>query len=205
MKHIFVVVLTILSLVGCTSKNNNQLVKTSDKFCIPDSLMKQIQLDTVSFQSVVSEHKLIGKISYDQDKVAKIYPMVSGNATEVRVALGDYVKKGQVLAILKSSEVAGVTNDLVSASSNLAVAEKNLAATADMYKSGIASEKEYIAAQKETEKARSELNRVKIVHAIYGSGAQSEYVVKSPISGYVVEKNINPNMQIRPDNNTNQR
>jgi membrane fusion protein, heavy metal efflux system len=90
----------------------------------------------------------------------------------------------------------------VSAQSDLAVAEKNLEATRDMYKGGIASEKDYLTAQKETDKARSVLNKTKTILSIYG-GNQSDYVVKSPISGFIVEKFVNPNMQIRPDNATN--
>jgi len=71
-----------------------------------------------------------------------------------------------------------------------------------MFKSGLISGKEYTASVKETEKARSELNKANTVLSIYG-GAHSNYIVKSPISGYIVEKFVNPNMQIRPDNSTN--
>jgi cobalt-zinc-cadmium efflux system membrane fusion protein len=119
----------------------------------------------------------------------------------VKVALGDQVEKGQVLAIVKSGEIAGAENDIVNAEANLAIAEKNMESAEDLYKSGINSEKDYMAAVKETAKARSELNRVKTVLSIFG-GAKSDYIIKSPISGYIVEKNINPDMQIRTDNAT---
>jgi cobalt-zinc-cadmium efflux system membrane fusion protein len=121
----------------------------------------------------------------------------------VKVTVGAHVEKGQVLAVIKSSELAGAENDMVTARSNLAVAEKNFAASADMYKSGILSEKEYLSAQKEVDKARSELQRITTVLSIYGNDSQSDYQLKSPISGFVVEKFINANMQIRPDNSTN--
>ncbi len=202
MKKYFVIVLALFILISCSLKNTNQSVKTDSKFCIPDSLMNQITIDTVSFKPVVQEFNLIGKVSYDQDKVVKLYPMVSGNVLDVKVALGDYVEKGQVLAIIRSAEIAGAENDIVTAEANLAVSEKNLAATEDMYKSGIASEKDYTSALKDSEKARSELNRAKTVLSIFG-GKQSDYIVSSPIAGFVVEKFINPNMQIRTDNSAN--
>lgn len=201
MKKIVAILIAFLTITACSHKQE-QKASTSDKFCIPDSLMKKITYDSVSFQRVTSELKLIGKITYDQDKVVKLYPMVSGNVLDVKVALGDFVEKGQTLAIVKSGEIAGAENDIVTAKSNLAVAEKNLAATEDMYKSGIASEREYSAAKNEVEKAKSELNKASTILSIYG-GKQSDYVVKSPISGYIVEKFVNPNMQIRPDNTTN--
>ena len=202
MKKLFIILSAFSILIGCHSKDDKETNKVSAKFCIPDSLLKQVTIDTVSFKSVIQEFNLIGKVTYDQDKVVKLFPMVSGNVIDVKVALGDYVEKGQVLALVKSAEIAGAENDIVSAEANLAVSEKNLAATQDMYKSGISSEKEYLAAVKETEKAKSEYNRVKTVLSIYG-GSKSNYIIKSPISGYIVEKFINPNMQIRPDNSTN--
>jgi cobalt-zinc-cadmium efflux system membrane fusion protein len=98
--------------------------------------------------------------------------------------------------------MAGAENDVVSARSNLAVAEKNFAAAEDMFKSGIISDKEYTSFQKELDKAKSESNRANTVLSIYGDG-NKDYVVTSPISGYIVEKFVNTNMQIRADNSTN--
>ncbi len=201
MKKIVAIIVTLVAIAGCSHKQE-QAASNSGKFCIPDSLMNKITYDSVAYQRVTSEFKLIGKITYDQDKVVKLYPMVSGNVLDVKVSLGDFVEKGQTLAVVRSGEIAGAENDIVTARSNLAVAEKNLAATEDMYNSGIASQREYSAAQNEVEKAKSELNKANTILSIYG-GKQSDYIVKSPISGYIVEKFVNPNMQIRPDNTTN--
>lgn len=202
MKNILITILTFSLIVGCTSRSSTEQPKTSSRFCISDDLMSQITMDTVSYRPVVQEFNLIGKVTYDQDKVAKLYPMASGNVMEVRVSLGDYVKKGEVLAVVRSTEIASVENDIVSARANLAVSEKNLAASEDMFKSGMISGKEYTAAVKENEKARSELKKGKTVLSIYG-GSNSNFIVKSPIAGYIVEKFVNPNMQIRPDNSSN--
>jgi len=201
MKKIFAIIIIVPAIVACNPKKDPP-AQTTAKFCIPDSIMSKISFDTVSYQPVVNDFSLIGKVSYDQDKVVKLYPMVSGNVLDVKVALGDYVEKGQVLAIVRSTEITGAENDIVTARSNLAVSEKNLEATEEMYKGGISSERDYLAAQKETEKARSELDKAQTILSIYG-GNKSDYIVKSPISGYIVEKFINPNMQIRPDNTTN--
>jgi cobalt-zinc-cadmium efflux system membrane fusion protein len=175
----------------------------TEKFCISDSLMKMIKIDTVNYSKVIGELKLIGKITFDEDKVVKIYPLVSGYVTEVKVALGDNVAKGQVMAIIKSSESAGIENDLVTAQANLAISQKNLVAAEDKYKGGIASETEYIMAQKDELKAESELKRVQNIINIYGGNSSSDYVIKAPIPGYVVEKLVNANQQIRPDNSNN--
>jgi len=202
MKRIIFIIISILFLTNCSTKKNQDATNQPAKFCIPDSLMSQLSFDTVSLKPVYSEIHIVGKITFDQEKVVHIFPLVSGNVTEVKVSLGSYVEKGQVLAVIKSSEMAGANNDLVTAKSNVAIAQKNLAAATDMYKSGIMSEREFTSAQKDLDKAQSELNRASTVVSIYGNGA-NDYVVKSPINGYIVEKFVNENMQIRQDNNTN--
>ena len=204
MKFIRKMPLFIIGVILVSScKNNIENIGKPEKFCIPDSLMKSIKYDTVKVSKIENEINLIGKVTFNDEKVVKIYPLVSGIALDVKVQLGDHVEKGQVLAIIKSSEVANAENDLNSAQSNLEIAKKNLSSTEAMYKGGMASEKEYVTSQKELLKAESELKRVNNVLSVYGSTANSECIVKAPISGYIVEKFINPGVQIRTDNSAN--
>ena len=196
------ILLIVIHLTACTNKVNKGITETQH-FCIPDSLLHSIKVDTIYERPVLNEFRLTGKVTYDQDAVVKIYPLVSGNVLEVKASLGDYVSKDQVLAVIKSGEMAGFENDLVSARSNLVVAEKNFSAAEDMFKSGITSEKEFTATQKELDKARSELKKAETILSIYGNDKQTNFIVKAPISGYVVEKFITPNMQIRADNSNN--
>lgn len=202
MKNKLLIILGLFIFTQCSSNKSSESKTIVAKFCIPDSLMSQIKFDTVSVKPVYNELGLIGKITFDQEKVVRIYPLVSGNVVDVKVTLGSFVKKGEVLAIIRSSEMAGAKNDVVTASSNLAIAEKNYAAATDMYKSGIVSDKDYTTFQKELDKAKSELSRANTVISIYGNSA-TDYIITSPISGYIVEKFVNANMQIRSDNSTN--
>ena len=129
MKNNSIIFFIIFLITACQSSEEKGRVDRVTEYCIPDSLVKQVTTEAVALQPVSEEQKLIGKVSYDQDKVVKIYPLVSGNVTEVKVALGDHVEKGQILAVVKSLEVTGSENDLVTAQANLAIAEKNLSAT----------------------------------------------------------------------------
>ena len=52
-------------------------------------------------------------VDFNQDKQVNIFPLVSGNIREIKVQLGDFVKAGQVLATVRSSEMAGYTNNLI--------------------------------------------------------------------------------------------
>ncbi|HVN57035.1 MAG TPA: efflux RND transporter periplasmic adaptor subunit [Bacteroidales bacterium] len=203
MKNSLFILIIVLLITGCGRTRSRVSGTAETRFCIPDSLMSQVWFDTVRVKPVFNELKLLGKITFDQDKVVRIYPLVSGVVTEVRVSLGTYVQKGQVLAVIRSSEMASAENDLNTAKANLQTSEKSFAADSDLYHSGILSEKEFTASRNELEKAKSEFRRASTILSIYGSGTQSDYIVKAPVSGFIVEKFVNASMQIRPDNSSN--
>lgn len=70
-----------------------------------------------------------------------------------------------------------------------------------MYNSGIASEKELLEARQEVIIAQTEEKRIKEIFSIYNLSDNALYKLKAPISGFIVNRNISPNMQIRSDQN----
>ncbi|MBC7486898.1 MAG: efflux RND transporter periplasmic adaptor subunit [Cytophagaceae bacterium] len=184
---------------SCSKKEvSDENVKST--FVISDTMMKEIRLDTVKRETVNSQLLLTGKVYPDENKIINVYPLVGGSVKEVYVELGDYVTKGEVLAVIQSGEIADYERQLIDAQSDLLVAQKQQAVTQDLYDGKLTSEKDLISAKKEAEKAQANLNRMNEIFKIYSIGKQSSYVVKAPISGFVVDKNINREMQIRSDN-----
>ncbi|GAT63556.1 membrane fusion protein, cobalt-zinc-cadmium efflux system [Paludibacter jiangxiensis] len=198
-----IVSVLLLSAFFTSCQSNSNSTTQQSKYVLPDSLVKTLQFDVVNTAPLTNTVTLTGKVGFNEDKVAKIYPMVSGTIQHVKVMLGDYVSAGQVLGVIKSSEMAGFSNEFVNAQTNLSVAKKNLDATRDMYNSGLASQKDLLAAQAVYEQALSELSRVKRVLHINGGNTNGDYIVRSPVSGFVVEKFVTDNMSIRADNATN--
>ena len=45
-------------------------------------------------------------MDFDPDKSAQVYPIFGGTITNVSCGIGDPVKKGQVLVVIKSANVA---------------------------------------------------------------------------------------------------
>ena len=197
------IIIAVAFLNQSCKKANATSESENSKYVLADSLVRTLKLDSVQNCQMTNTITLTGKVSFNDDHVVKIYPMVSGVIREIKVMLGDYVQKGQVLAVIKSSEMAGFGNDLVNAESNLRVAKKNLDATQDMFKSGLASQKELLSAEAANEQALSALSRVKKILHINGGNANGDYIVRSPINGFVVEKLATNEMSIRTDNSTN--
>ncbi|GAC1372741.1 MAG: hypothetical protein NVSMB30_13860 [Hymenobacter sp.] len=136
------------SLSGCGSKSEELPVNTKD-------LSSGYRTDTVQLRAPEQDMRFTGKVSYDQSRVDRIFPVVSGNVLEVKAGLGAPVQKGQVLATVQSADVSGYLNTYNAAKADLAVAERNAANTEQLYKSSFASQSDLVAARAQREKARS--------------------------------------------------
>jgi cobalt-zinc-cadmium efflux system membrane fusion protein len=210
MKKLFSSLILIQAALLMSCGGHKEIANSAPSgFCIPDSLMLNITLDTVRTEYVMSDLKLSGKISFNEDDVVKIFPQVSGHVGDVKVSLGDFVQRGQLLATIRSSDMANYFNEYKSAQAELDISKKNMEVTADMHNSGVSSEKDYLTAQDEYRKALAEFNKISEVLKIYGGGGEvndstgSGYKIKAPISGFIVEKNVNTGMELRADDANN--
>jgi cobalt-zinc-cadmium efflux system membrane fusion protein len=202
-KYFFLLVISAATVFYSCEKTPGHPDTDLSEFCIPDSLMANITFDTVKTENISSELKLTGKISFNEDHVVRVFPLVSGHISDVKVSIGDYVHKGQVLAQILSSDMAGYTSEYKSAQSELAIAKKNLDVTTEMKNSGISSEKDLLTAKNEYDKTLSSFNKMKEVMKVYGSNDESEngseFVLKAEMDGFIVEKNITTGMELRAD------
>ncbi len=190
-----------IALQGCHRTENADDQK-DEKFQVTDSLLNSLLIDTVKEASALSQINLTGSIAPDESKMVKIFPMVSGVAQNIHVQLGDVVSKGQTLAVMRSSEMAGFTKDYISSEADVRSTKRAFESTQDLYKSGLASQKDFEQAQSDYQKAVAESKRAGAVININQSNSQG-YLIKSPISGFVIEKNLTDNTQVRADNSQN--
>ncbi|MBS1599210.1 MAG: efflux RND transporter periplasmic adaptor subunit [Bacteroidetes bacterium] len=194
----------IFLLNACETKNTDPPKK--DKVCISDTLQKMIHIDTVKNSNIDDELVLSGEIGFDENKVVKVFPFSSGQVLEVKASLGDKVKQGQVLAVIKSADIVGSYSDLSAAQRDESIARRQMDNEESLFKNGIASEKEYNEAKLNFEKASSLTNKIKEQIAINGRGnteANGTYTIRAPREGFIVEKKINTGSFIRQDNTEN--
>src|ERR1700743_2701617 len=98
--------LTCLIIAGFISCKTKPKEEEPQPFELTDTMMKRCEFTTVNLQDVKDELKLFGKITADNNKMAHVYPITGGIVAETNVELGDYVTQGQLLATVRSSEVA---------------------------------------------------------------------------------------------------
>src|SRR5580692_1450591 len=196
----FLLLCSAITLSSCENKDKKP---DADKgYVIPDTVMKDLKIDTVGLSQLVNAVTLTGKVGTNDDNVIPLYSLVSGNVSDVKVLLGDYVSAGQTLAVVRSQEMAQYSSDLLNARTNLSIAQKNLEKTIDMFHSGLASVPDSLAAVVQLQQAKAELDRINRVMKINSGNSQGEFEVRAPISGFIVQKGVTNNMTIRGDNST---
>jgi membrane fusion protein, heavy metal efflux system len=190
--------LWLLLLAAC-AKNHPQQQEDADpnKTTLNQYQMKQIGLDTAHMEEERSEVRFGGSISMDLDHAIPVYSFVSGKVLKVPVAMGDYVKKGQVLAILMSSDLSNNLTQLDAAKAALALAYKQLDAAKELYKAKLNSQIDLSAAESAYKAAEDAVIGLETTRKTFGvdsmqaRSSNNLYKIVAPTDGYIVSKSLN--------------
>jgi membrane fusion protein, heavy metal efflux system len=206
MKNLLIISLLLLGLAACSEKPEKEKKEKKDVLELTKENLQYIKIEEVQPMSDSDDFSVVGEVSFAEDNVVRVYPIVSGSVEKVYVSLGDYVQRGQLLATLLSTDISSYQRDHNVAKNNLAVSEKNLERAKELYRTKVISEKDLAEAQRDFTNANYEYNEKLQILQLYGGSTQktdATYNIIAPNSGYIVERNINQGTQIRTDNNTN--
>ena len=209
-KNTYLLLLSIATLILACDKNKETksvaVQQHQDKVTFTDEQLKQLTVQPIELVPMAEEFTAVGEVSFDEDNVVRVYPIVSGSVESVDVSLGDYVQRGELLANIVSTDISSYQRDYNVAKADLEVAEKNMERSQELYSAGMLSEKDFAEAKKDNTNAKSEFNEKKQILSLYGGShdkLDAMFRVVAPRSGYIVERNINQGTQIRTDNSTN--
>lgn len=203
-QHLFYAFFMLLGFEACNS--HAEVKENTGPFCLSDTMIKMIEIDSASLSNIDNLITLSGEVSYDENKVIKIFPRSSGQVIESKVTLGDKVSAGQILAVIKSADVAGSYSDLSTSAADISIAKRQMENAQSLFNNGIASEREYTEAKLTYEKAvaaRGKINAMLNINGGNNTKPGGIYVLTSPINGYIVEKKVNAGNFIRQDMNDN--
>lgn len=192
-----------LVLLALSCGQREQLMEEKrDGFCLNDNLRRDLAIDTVYEREVTQHVTLTGEISYNPDQMVQFVSWVEGVTVQTHFSLGEYVKKGQVLATIKSPELNTLAADAKRIAAELKVAQRDLERTTGLHSDHIASEMELVQAQSAIEMLEAELAGIRSNLALFHPDqTQGIFELRSPASGYIVAKNINPGMPINDGDN----
>lgn len=156
----------------------------------PGKQASPIQLATVSRQTVQDDLAIPAKVQADPERIVRIFPPVSGRVVALSVHPGDFVSKGQTIAVLESTDAAGARSDYDKANIEAvrtAQAEKRAEL---LLEHEAMSQKDYEDIHAQAQAATSDLARAQQRLRILGisKAASSDQVpVRAPRAGVVID------------------
>ena len=146
---------------------------------------------------------LTGRLVWDEKTTVKVFSSVAGRVERIPVSLKDNINAGDTLAFMASPDFGQAQADASKADADMRFSQRTLTRTKDLFDHGAAAKKDVEAAQDDFENKKAELQRALARLKLYGVGLETTvdgmFPLKSPLSGMVVEKKINPGQEVRPD------
>ena len=174
-----------------------------EKIILPDNSPHIAALATEAAEaSHVPVVRLTGRMVWDDDVTVRVFSPFAGRVTGIAVQSGQAVQPGDTLALIASPDYGQAQADTRKAASDFLQAERSLNRVKELYEHGAAPLKDFQSAQADYERAQSEKQRSEERMKMYGGGLKTtdqSYALRSPLGGFVVEKNITPGQEVRPD------
>ena len=138
-------------------------------------------------------------VEADPARVVNIVAPVTGRVTALKVALGDRVRRGQVLAVIASGDLAQANSDLDKAQDAFTTADRALTRARGVQQAGGAATKDLEAAESVYNQARAELERARARQtALNGPGVHpaGELVLTAPQDGVITTLSVGRGAQV---------
>ena len=187
-------------LLGGTGKGVSEpelMVRQGDKILVPEgsSLRARLSVMTVSLQPVSPKLLLPAVVESDPARTAAVLTPLSGRLIALKVALGDRVVRGQVLAVIDSPDLAQAYNDNDKAADAYRLTEKNLARQEAQNKLGAASDRDLDQAKSDYAQAAAEYTRTQAHLKVLGASLDAKPAIRAltvtaPVGGSVTALSV---------------
>lgn len=196
-------IIPLLFTTGCTNspvsenevkaEEDNLIQISADQF--NSNNLKVGELTTQLFEEFVTCN---GYIKASPSGMAQLSTQISGIVESINCAPGDYVKKGEVLCSLSSTELIVLQQGFAETSANLKRLKADWERSKALYDEKIGAEKDYISIENEykIELAKHQSLKLRLellnldVSKIENGELYSSLSILAPISGYVTSQNI---------------
>ena len=143
--------------------------------------------------------RLPGRLVWNEDHTVRVVPQLAGRIQKITVEIGSEVKAGQILATLSSPDYGQAQADARKAQADQQLAKHALERQRELHAAGIVADKDFQQTEAEATRARAEADRASRRLAGLGGASDGSYILRSPLAGIVVERNLNPGLEFRPE------
>jgi membrane fusion protein, heavy metal efflux system len=185
------------------SSEANLMVRQGDKIVVPEgsALRSRLNVMAASRQEVHPRLLLPAVVESDPARTAAVLTPLSGRLIALKVALGDRVSRGQVVAIIDSPDLAQAYTDNDKAADAFKLNQKNLERQEAQNKLGVASDRDLDQARSDYAQATAEYARSQAHLKTLGAAADARsaartLAVAAPVSGSVTTLSVAPGNMI---------
>ncbi|MEJ8597188.1 efflux RND transporter periplasmic adaptor subunit [Riemerella anatipestifer] len=210
-----IIILSIGSIVlSCSKKENTteepafEVSANQNEITLTDAQMKSVGIQTtlLSEQEISSKITLNGNIDVPPQGMASVSSPSGGYVKSAKFMPGNFVNKGDVLAILEDPNLVQLQQDYLLAKSNFGYAEKDYQRQKDLNQSQASSDKAMQMAHTEAKNQNISINalaeRLRILGVnpdkITPQSIQRSVALRAPISGYITRVNVNIGQYVSP-------
>ena len=145
--------------------------------------------------------EMAARLAWNEEKTQRVRSAFTGQVAAIVADLGQSVRPGQVLARLASAEFGAAQADAQRAEADLQLAEQVLRRRQALLELDVIARKEVEEAQAALLRAGAEAQRARARTRLYGATEQVDLDlgVRASIAGLIVERNISPGQEVRPD------
>lgn len=188
---------------GKSASAPESMVRQGDKIVIPEGSALRARLSVIPARTEPVNAKLLlpGIVESDPARTAAVLTPLSGRVIALKVALGDRVARGQVLAVIDSPDFAQAFEDDEKAADTAKLTEKNLGRQEAQNKLGVASDRDLDQARSDHAQAAAEYTRtqarLKTLGVAFGDRSSSRLLtVTAPVGGSITALSVAPGNMI---------
>ena len=144
---------------------------------------------------------LNARVAYDENVTTRVSSPIAGRVVSLKLQPGDPVRAGAVLAVLDSPDLAAARADLDKAQADESRKRAAQERARLLLEGGVLARKEFENAESDFLQARAESVRAarRLANLVPGGQGDGQFALRSPLGGVVVERQVNPGMEVRPD------
>jgi cobalt-zinc-cadmium efflux system membrane fusion protein len=191
-----IVLAVLLGAVGCSKDPAPAVSKpaiTLDPDVYETDTPELFKTTKAEKRSLPTEIAANGTVTPDVNRTIHVTSLGGGRVTELKVKLGDAVKKGQTLLVISSPDLAAAMSDYQKARADEVLSRKALDRSQMLFDRGAVAAKDLETAQDAEDKAKVDVETTEQHVRVLGADpAHPSPLIdlKAPVSGTIVEQNV---------------
>lgn len=158
--------------------------------------LDSVQVVTASSSALPISADMNARLALDEAQTSRVGAPVAGRVTRVLVDVGQSVRAGQALAYLDAPDLGQARADMLTAQAQSAQKGREMQRSRMLFEGDAISRRDLEAAEADAAGANAELGRARLRLSNLGGGKGDALALTSSVSGYVIDRQINPGQQV---------